>query len=102
MQRLKFSFNNGDIGVDQVVEQAGLIWAQLLAALGKFEAIEQRELVGPLLFGRLVIVDLLVHRLDALHQLRRQGAQFFRVQIVEICSEVLPPILPERATGDTD
>lgn len=46
LQRLKFSFNSGDIGVDQVVEQAGLIRAQLLAALGKFEAIEQRDLVG--------------------------------------------------------
>jgi hypothetical protein len=28
--------------------------------------------------------DLLVHGLDALDQLRRQGAQFFRVQLIEI------------------
>ncbi|MNM65255.1 hypothetical protein D3C81_766870 [compost metagenome] len=79
LQRLKFGFDSGDIRIDQVVEQAGLIRAQLLAALGKLEAFEQCDLVGQFLVDRLVMSDLLVHGLDALDQLRRQGAQFFRV-----------------------
>ncbi len=79
LQRLKLGFDSGDIRIDQVVEQAGLIRAQLLAALGKLEAFEQRDLVGQLLVDRFVMSDLLVHRLDALDQLRRQGTQFFRV-----------------------
>lgn len=45
------------------------------------------------------MVDLLVHRLDALHQLRRQGAQFFRVQIVEICSEVFAADFARESYG---
>lgn len=79
LQRLKFGFDSGDIRIDQVVEQAGLIRAQLLATFGKLEAFEQCDLVGQFLVDRLVMSDLLVHRLDALDQLRRQGAQFFRV-----------------------
>jgi len=77
--RLKFGFDSGDIRIDQVVEEAGLIRAQLLAAPGKLEAFEHRDLVGQFLVDRLVMSDLLVHRLDALDQLPRQGTQFFRV-----------------------
>lgn len=79
LQRLKFGFDSGDIRIDQVVEQASLSRAQLLAALGKLEAFEQRDLVGQFLVDRLVMSDLLIHRLDALDQLRRKGTQFFRV-----------------------
>lgn len=78
LQRLKFSFDSGNISIDQVVEQADLIRAQLLAALGELEALEQRDLAGQLLVDLLVMSDLLLHRLDALDQLRRQDMQFFR------------------------
>ncbi|MNV88786.1 hypothetical protein D3C71_1830200 [compost metagenome] len=40
--------------------------------------------MGQFLVDCFVMVDLLVHRLDALHQLRGQSAQLFRVQLVEI------------------
>lgn len=43
---LKLIFNRRDIGIDQVVEQAGLLRIQLLAALGKLQALELRDLVG--------------------------------------------------------
>jgi len=55
-QRLKFGFDSGDVRIDQVVEQAGSIRAQLV--------------------DRFVMSDLLVHPLDTLDQLRRQGAPF--------------------------
>lgn len=79
LQRFKLSFNGGDVNVDQVVKQAGLIRTYLLAALGKLDAFELRDFVGQLLIDRLVMGDLLAHRLDALDQLRRQGTQLFRV-----------------------
>ncbi|MNM94790.1 hypothetical protein D3C81_1072090 [compost metagenome] len=85
-QRFKFGFDGRNIGVDQVIKQTGLIRAQLLAALGKLEALELRNLVGQLFDNRLVAVDLLTHcldflieTLDTLHQLRRQSTQLFRV-----------------------
>ncbi len=53
LQRPKFGFDSSDIRIDQVVEQADLIRAQLLAALGKFEAFEQCDLVGQFLVDRL-------------------------------------------------
>jgi len=79
LQRLKLRFDSSDIGVDPIVEQAGLIRTELLATLGKLEALEQCDLVGQLLVDRLVMGDLLVHRLDALDQLRRQDTELFRV-----------------------
>jgi hypothetical protein len=84
LQGLKLSFNRGDIGIDQVIEQAGLLWIQLLAALGKLETLELRDLVGQLLDNRLVAVDLLAHGLDLRQQLRREGAQLVGGHLVEI------------------
>lgn len=85
-ERFKFGFDGRDVGVDQIIEQAGLIRAQLLAALGKLEALELRDFVGQLFDNRLVAVYLLAHcldflneTLDTLHQLGRQSAQLFRV-----------------------
>ncbi|MNC22198.1 hypothetical protein D3C76_923490 [compost metagenome] len=49
LQRLKLGFDSGDIGVDQIVEQAGLVWAQPLATLGKLVAFEQCDFVGQFL-----------------------------------------------------
>ena len=88
-QCFKFCFDGRNVGVDQVIKQTDLIRAQLLAALGKLEALELRNLVGQLFDKRLVAVDLLAHcldflieTLDTLHQLRRQSAQLFRGQLV--------------------
>ena len=68
-----------DVSVDQVIEQTGLIRTELLAALGKLQPIELRDLVGQFLVECFVVMDLLVHRLDflietpdALDQLRGQ------------------------------
>jgi len=43
---VKLIFNRGDIGLDQVIEQAGLLRIQLLAALGKLQAQRAARLVG--------------------------------------------------------
>lgn len=108
---MKLSFNRRDIGIDQVVEQAGLLRIQLLAALGELQALELRDLMGQFLDNRLVAVDLLAHGLDrlahrldllvecldTLYQLRRQSAQLFRGKVIEIGSEVMVPILPDQA-----
>lgn len=105
MQGLKLGLNRGDIGVDQVIEQTGLLRIHLLATLGKLQTFKLGNLVGQFLDHRLIAVDLLAHRLngfthrfdrlaqrvdlvvkrlDTLHQLRRQGAQLFRGQVIEI------------------
>ncbi|MNF54200.1 hypothetical protein D3C84_356240 [compost metagenome] len=105
MQGLKLCFNRRDIGIDQIIEQTGLFRIHLLAAFGKFQALELCDFMSQLFDQRLVAVDLLAHSLngfthrfdrlaqrvnlvvealDVLHQLRRQGAQLFRGQVVEI------------------
>ncbi|BBN61568.1 hypothetical protein PSYAR_15532 [Pseudomonas syringae pv. aceris str. M302273] len=98
MQGLRLCFNRRDIGIDQVIEQAGLLRIHLLAALGKLQTLELCDLVGELLDNRLIAFDLLAHRLDrltqcvdlmverldTLYQLRRQSAQLFRGKMVEI------------------
>ncbi|MGX1187184.1 hypothetical protein AB7M29_004863 [Pseudomonas sp. F-14 TE3623] len=56
---MKLSFNRRDIGIDQVIEQVGLLRIQLLAALGKLQALELCDLMGQFLDHRLVAVDLL-------------------------------------------
>ena len=73
LQGLKLSFNRRDIGIDQVIEQAGLLRIQLLATFGKLHAFELRNLVSQLLDKRLVAVDLLAHGVDLRQQLRCQG-----------------------------
>ena len=85
MQRFQFCFAGCYVIIDQFIKQAGLIRAQLLAALGKLETLELRDLVGQFFVDRYVMANLLTHRLDFLieidarHQLRRQSAQLFRV-----------------------
>lgn len=95
---IKLRFNGSDIGVDQIVEQTGLFRAHLLAALGELEALELGDLVAKFFDQRFVVMDLLVHdlnglahrldllveRRDALQQLRRQSAQLFGIQLVEV------------------
>ncbi len=61
---MKLSLDRRDIGVDQVIEQAGLLRVHLLAALGVLEPLELRDLVGQLLDEGFVVMDFLAHRLD--------------------------------------
>lgn len=89
-QRLEFSLDGRDIRVEQIVEQADLLRAELLAAPGKLVAFEDGNLVSQLLVAGLVIPDLLieagdllVEACDTLRQLRGQGAQLLGSQVVE-------------------
>jgi len=59
---LKLCFNRCDIGIDEVVEQAGLLGIHLLTALGKFQTLELGDLMG----------QFFDECLDTLHQLHRQ------------------------------
>ncbi len=84
MQRLEFGLDGRDVRIDQLIEQADLVGAQLLAALGEPVPLEQCDFVGELLDHCLIAVDLFAHRADLRQQLRGQGAQLFRCQLVEI------------------
>lgn len=57
LQGLKLCFNRCDIGIDQVVEQTGLLGI-LLATLGKFQTLELSDFVDQFLDQRLVAADL--------------------------------------------
>lgn len=102
LQRLKLCFNRRDIGIDQVIEQAGLLGIHLLAALGKLQSLELRDLVSQFLDHRLVAVDLLAHGVDLRQQLRCQGTQLLSQDIWwRLDEEVMLRILPEQAVrGD--
>ena len=84
MQGLKLCFNRCDIGIDQVIEQTGLLRIHLLAALGKLQTLELGDLVGQFLDQRLVAVDFLAHRVDLRQQLRCQSTQLVGGHLVEI------------------
>ncbi len=76
--------DGGDVGIEQVIKQAALVRAQLLAALGELMPLEPCDFVGELLDDCLIAVDLLAHRIDLREQLRGQCAQLVRCQLVEI------------------
>ena len=76
--------DGGDVGVEQVIQQAALVRAQLLAALGKLVPLENGDFVGELLDDGLIAVDLFAHRIDLRQQLRGQCAQLLSCQLVEI------------------
>ncbi|MNQ85771.1 hypothetical protein D3C85_1009450 [compost metagenome] len=84
VHRLQLGLNGGDVGVDQIVEQAALGWAQLLAALGELVTLEQSDLVGQLFVDRFDVLDLLAQRIDLRQQLRGQRAQLVRGHLVEV------------------
>jgi hypothetical protein len=76
--------DSGDVGVEQVIQQAALVGAQLLATLGKLVPFEPGDFVGELLDDGLIAGDLFAHRIDLREQLRGQCAQLVRCQLVEI------------------
>jgi len=56
LQGLKLSLNRRDIGIYQIIEQAGLLRIHLLAALGKLQTLELGDLVGQLLDHHLITI----------------------------------------------
>lgn len=84
VDRLQLSLDGRNVSIEQVVEQAALVRAQLLAALGKFVPFEPGDFVGELLDDGLIAVNLFAHRVDLSQQLRGQCAQLVRCQLVEI------------------
>src|SRR3546814_10636501 len=52
LQGLKLGLNRRDIGIDQVIEQTGLLRIHLLATLGKLQTLELRDFVGQFLDHR--------------------------------------------------
>lgn len=62
--------DGGDVGVEQVIQQAALVRAQLLATLGELVPFEQGNFMGELLDDGLIAVDLFAHRIDLREQLR--------------------------------
>jgi hypothetical protein len=57
---LQLGFESCDVGIEQIVEQAALVGAQLLAALGKLVSLEDGDLVSKLLVDRFKALDLLI------------------------------------------
>lgn len=43
LQSLQFGFDGGNVGVEQIIEEAGLRRVQMFTALGKAMALEQRD-----------------------------------------------------------
>ncbi|MCY1411600.1 hypothetical protein D9M71_269890 [compost metagenome] len=84
VDRLQLGLDSGDVGVEQVFQQAALGRTQLLAALGELVPFEQRDLVGQLFVDRFDALDLLAHQVDLREQLRRQCAQLVRSHLVEV------------------
>ena len=84
LQRLEFGFDGLKVGVEQVVEQAALVRADLLAALGELVPLEDRNLVGKLIVYRFNVMDSLGHCVDLREQLCGECAQLLRCHLVDI------------------
>ncbi|MNQ89762.1 hypothetical protein D3C85_1050780 [compost metagenome] len=83
-KRVQFCLDSLKVGVEQVIQQAALRWADLLAALGELVALEDGNLVRELLDDRLVTMDFSAHGVDLRQQLRSECAQLFGCHLVEI------------------
>lgn len=76
--------------IEQVIQQAALRRADLLAALGKLVAFEQGDFVSELLDDGFIVLDLSAHNLDLglqLQRLCRQSTKLFRGHLVEVGRE---------------
>lgn len=70
--------------MQEVVEQAALVRAQLFAALGELVPFEQCDFVGELFVDRFDSLDLLAHRIDLRQQLRSECTQLIGGHLIEI------------------
>ena len=73
-----------EVGIGQVIEQAALRRADLLAALGELVAFENDDFVSELLDDRFIAMDLSARGVDLGHQPRIQCTQLFGGHLVEI------------------
>lgn len=80
----QLSVDSLKISVKQIVEQAALLRADLLAALGKPVPLEDRDLVSQPFDDGLIAMDLPAHGVDLRHQLRSEGAQLVGGHLVEV------------------
>ena len=83
-ESLQLGVDSLKIRVEQVVEQAALLRADLLAALGKPVPLEDGDLVGQLFDDGLIVVDLSAHGVDLRHQLRSECTQLVGGHLVEV------------------
>lgn len=81
---LQLSVDGFEVSVEQVIQQAALRRAYLLAALGELVPLEDGNLVSELLDDRLIALDLSAHGVDLGQQLRRERTQLFGRHLVEI------------------
>ena len=84
VDRLQLSLDSRDISIQQVVEQAALVRAQLLAALGELVPFEQCDFVGELFVDCFDPMDLLAHRVDLRQQLRSECTQLVGGHLIDI------------------
>jgi len=84
IDRLQLGFDGRDISMQEVVEQAALVRAQLFAALGELVPFEQCDFVGELFVDRFDSLDLLAHRIDLRQQLRSECTQLIGGHLIEI------------------
>lgn len=83
-KRVQFRLDGFKVSVEQIIEQAALLRADLLTALGELVAFEDGNLVRELLNDRLVAVDLSAHGVDLRQQLRSKSMQLIGSHLVEI------------------
>ena len=91
IDRLQLGFDGRDISMQEVVEQAALVRAQLFAALGELVPFEQSSFVAELLDDGLITMDFLAHRVDLMpkiinlrQQLRGECTQLVGRHLVDI------------------
>jgi len=84
LQRQKLGINRRNIGIDQIIQQAGLLRIHLLTALGKLQTLELCDLVGQPINYRLIAVDLVAHGLDLRQELRSEFTQYVGSHLIEI------------------
>ncbi len=82
-QCLQLRVDGFEVGGEQVIQQAALRRANLLAALGEFVPLEDGDLVRELLDDRLVAMDLSAHGVDLGQQLRSECSQLFGRHLIE-------------------
>lgn len=75
IDRFQLSLDGCNISVEQVVEQAALVRAQLLAAIGELVPFEHGYFVGELFVDCFDPMHLLAHGVDLRQQLRRECTQ---------------------------
>ena len=91
------------VGVEQVIQQAALRRADLLAALGELVAFEQGDFELELFDEDSIVLNLPAHRLDLDCNCNACAAKSRSCSGViwsRLGEKVMPPIVPEQAWGD--